>query len=106
MDTTLSKHECGMGISPIFDTVFQYHVANFSYSIAVLGTPPPPQVPSWTTGLITAAPLLTMIALEFEFEISDLSSHFLTWHLADPSWLKSVVDPVLYCYRDHRFLVF
>ena len=29
MDTTLSKHECGIGISPIFDTVFKYHVANF-----------------------------------------------------------------------------
>ena len=45
MDTTLSKHECGIGISPIFDSVSQYHVANFSYSIAVLGTPLPPQVP-------------------------------------------------------------
>ena len=44
MDTTLSKHECGIGISPIFDSVSQYHVANFSYSIAVLGTLPP-QVP-------------------------------------------------------------
>ena len=48
MDTTLSKHECRIGISPIFDSVSQYHVANFSYSIAVLGTPrPPPEQLVW-----------------------------------------------------------
>ena len=75
MDTTLSKHECGIGISPIFDSVSQYHVANFSYSIAVLGTPP--QVPLLNNWFDNSCSSIND-ALEFEFEISDLSSHFLT----------------------------
>ena len=48
MDTTfVSKHECRIGISPIFDTVFKYHVASFSYGIAVLGTPHVPPLNNW-----------------------------------------------------------
>ena len=40
---SMTDHKCGISISLIFDMLFQYLLI-FSYGIAVLGTPPPPQM--------------------------------------------------------------
>ena len=73
--------------------------ANFSYGIAVLGIPHVPLLNNWFDN--SCSPINNDCAClyfyEFEFEISDLSSYFPTRHLADTR-LKSVVNPVLYCY--------
>ena len=43
MDTNfVSNHECGIGISPIFDSVFKYHVANFLTVLQYWVPPRPP----------------------------------------------------------------
>lgn len=41
---SMTDHKCGISISLIFDMLFQYLLI-FSYGIAVLGTPPPTNVP-------------------------------------------------------------